>query len=276
MPDPGASGTSLEATAHWTAAVRAAETARVDRLFADPWAEALAGPEGRAWIAGRTVEGIQPIVLRTRYYDDWLASATTGAHDIRQVALLAAGLDTRAFRLGWPGGTNVFEIDRPALLAHKEQTLRGAPPRCTRHAVGTDMAGDWGHALVDAGFDRAAPAAWLLEGFLFYLPSDVVVRVLDEVSRLAAPGSRLGFDIINSEVLTSPYTRAWIEMQAAAGAPWLGSLDDPVGFLGERGWEAHLTAAGEPAANHGRWTLPVLPTTMPGMPHNWLVTAAKG
>ena len=276
MPDPAAPGAPLEATAHWTAAVRAAETARSDRLFEDPWAESLAGAEGRAWIAGRTVESVQPMVLRTRYYDDWLASVTAGPDGIRRVVLLAAGLDTRAYRLEWPPGSHVFELDRPAVLSHKEQVLKLATASCTRHAVGTDITGDWGRALLDAGFDPATPAAWLLKGFLFYLPTDAIVRVLDEVNRLAVPGSRLGFDIINGEVLAFPYTRAWIEMQAAAGAPWLGWLDDPVGFLGDRNWEAHLTAAGEPAANHGRWTLPVLPTTMPGMPHNWLVTAVKG
>jgi hypothetical protein len=86
----------------------------------------------------------------------------------------------------------------------------------------------------------------------------------------------MGFDIINSTVLTSPWTRPWVEMQANAGAPWIGTLDDPVGFLAARGWQATLSQAGEPDANHGRWALPVLPAAMPGVPHNWLVTALKG
>lgn len=86
----------------------------------------------------------------------------------------------------------------------------------------------------------------------------------------------MGFDIINGVVLTSPWTRPWVEMQAAAGAPWIGTMDDPVRSLAERGWQATLTQAGQPDANHGRWPLPIIPTTMPGMPHNWYVTAARG
>ena len=101
-------------------------------------------------------------------------------------------------------------------------------------------------------------------------------RCLDEVTGLAAPGSWLGFDIINREVLTSPWTRPWIEMQAQAGAPWIGTLDDPLGFLAARGWQARLSAAGEADANFGRWHFPIIPITAPGMPHSWLVTTQKG
>ena len=94
-----------------------------------------------------------------------------------------------------------------------------------------------------------------------------------ERSRTRRPGSRFGFDIVNAAVLTSPYTRPWVEMQAAAGAPWLGTMDDPVGFLAGLGWRAALTQAGQPDANHGRWTLPVVPATVPDLPHCWFVTA---
>ena len=92
---------------------------------------------------------------------------------------------------------------------------------------------------------------------------------------LAVPGSQIGFDIINGPMLTSPWTRSWVDMQADAGAPWIGTMDDPVRFLADRGWQATLTQAGQPDANHGRWSLPVIPTTMPDMPHNWFVTAQK-
>ena len=85
----------------------------------------------------------------------------------------------------------------------------------------------------------------------------------------------MGFDIINSAVLTSPWTRPWVEMQAQSGAPWIGTLDDPRGFLAVRGWKTTLTQAGQPEANHGRWRLPVIPVTLPDMPHNWFVTAQR-
>ena len=79
----------------------------------------------------------------------------------------------------------------------------------------------------------------------------------------------------NSAVLTSPLTRPWVDMQASCGAPWIGSLDDPTAFLEERGWKVGLSQAGQPEANHGRWKLPVIPVTLPDMPHNWYVVAQK-
>ena len=92
---------------------------------------------------------------------------------------------------------------------------------------------------------------------------------------MVAPGSWLGFDIINGAVLTSPWTKPWVDMQAREGAPWIGTLDDPESTLASLGWTATLTQAGQPDANHGRWTLPVIPVKIPDMPHNWFVTAHK-
>jgi methyltransferase (TIGR00027 family) len=266
----------LQATARWTAAVRAGERERPDRLVDDPWAADLAGPEGMAWLAGRSEGSVLPIVIRTRYFDDWLrAVAIEGP--MRQVVLLGAGLDTRAWRLSWPAGVVVFELDRAEVLDAKAGTLAGAGavPGCDRRPVQADLASDWGVALRAAGFDPAVPAAWLVEGVLFYLPEGVTHGVLEIVSSLAASGSRLGFDIVNHAVLVSPYTKAWIEMQAAAGAPWIGAMDDPGAVLANLGWSATLAQPGEPAANHGRWTLPVPPASIPDLPHSWYVTAER-
>lgn len=266
----------LGATARWTASVRALESARDDRLFDDPWAAALAGAEGAAWMAGRPADSVLPIVLRTRFFDDFLQRVAS-ERGIRQIVLLAAGLDTRAFRLAWPAHTRLFELDQPAVIARKERILQeaGAAPTCTRQCLPANLSDPWQEALLQAGFDPGQPSAWLLEGFLFYLPNERITSILDAVSNLAEPGSWLGFDIINPAVLTSPWTRAWVEMQAAAGAPWIGALADPVGFMAARGWNATLSQAGAPDANHGRWHLPIIPTLMPDMPHNWYVCAEK-
>jgi len=266
--------TSLSSTAFWTAGVRAGETERADRLFADPWAAALAGETGRGWMAARSPESVVPIVIRTRYFDDFL-QRITAEQGVQQVVLVAAGLDTRAFRLNWPAGTAVYELDRPAVLAHKEAVLAAAQaqPTCARQTVGVDLAAPWADALIAAGFAAQQPSVWLLEGFLFYLPNETIYHLLEAVFSLAAPGSWLGFDIINSVMLTSPITSQWVVMQAQAGAPWIGTLDDPISFLAQRGWEAALTQAGAPDAHYGRWPFPVIPPTMPTMPHNWLVTA---
>ena len=151
----------------------------------------------------------------------------------------------------------------------------GALPKCTRHAIKVDLTDPWKEALLEAGFEPRQKTAWLIEGFLFYIPNESITGLLDEISKLSTSGSWLGFDIINSVTLTSPYTRKWVEMQSKSGAPWIGTLDDPIGFLAARGWRASLSQAGAPDANHGRWHLPVIPVSMPEMPHNWFATAQK-
>ena len=152
---------------------------------------------------------------------------------------------------------------------------QGAIPGCARQSIAADLAGEWKEALLSSGFNPQAPSTWLLEGFLFYIPSETIVKILTGVSGLAASGSWLGLDAINGMVLTSPWTKAWVDMQAQSGAPWIGTLEDPQGLLASLGWTASLTQAGQPDANYGRWTLPVIPTDMANMPHNWLVTARK-
>jgi methyltransferase (TIGR00027 family) len=276
MSEKVASEHLLGSTAHWTADIRAKESAREDRLFNDPWAAALAGKEGQEWIEQRSADSVVPIVLRTRFFDDFLQRITS-QNGIRQVVLLAAGLDTRAFRLNWPEQTRLFELDQPAVLQYKEQILysAGAQPTCTRQTIEVNLTDPWQETLIQTGFDPQQPSGWLLEGFLFYLSNENLTHLLDEVASLAAPGSWLGFDTINSTVLTSPWTRPWVEMQANAGAPWIGTMDDPEGFLSMRGWKATLSQAGADEANHGRWPYPVIPTTMPDMPHNWFVIAQK-
>jgi methyltransferase (TIGR00027 family) len=171
---------------------------------------------------------------------------------------------------------SVFEIDQPAVLAYKEQILSaaGAHPTCCRRAIALDLAGPWQPELAASGFDPKQPAAWLLEGFLFYLPSAEVMHLLGEICAYAAPASWLGFDIVNNLTLTHPLTKAWIEMQAQAGAPWIGALDDPEAFLSERGWQTCMTQIGQPDAIYGR-QYPAIPVRMAGIPHNWYVTAYK-
>jgi methyltransferase (TIGR00027 family) len=254
--------------------VRARERARADRLIDDPWAADLAGEEGAAWLAEHPEETTVPIVIRTRFFDEFLGRAVEEA---RQVVLLAAGLDTRGFRLDWPPETSVFELDQPAVLEHKNAVLlaAGVTPRCRREAVAADLTGPWRERLIAAGFDPQLPSVWLLEGFLFYLPIASITRIIDTVTSLAARGSRMGFDIINSVMLTSQWTRPWVEMQARSGAPWIGTMDDPVGFLDPRGWRADLTQAGAEDADYGRWALPVVPVTAPESPHNWFVLAER-
>src|SRR6478672_6480059 len=132
-------------TAQFTAKARAIESQRTDALFHDPWADLFADRAGDAWLARQQTDhpGL-PLILRTRFFDDFFAERV-GEATLRQAVLLAAGYDTRAYRLAWPEGTRLYEIDQQAVLARKEGLLQreGAAPRCERVAIGVDLASDW-------------------------------------------------------------------------------------------------------------------------------------
>jgi methyltransferase (TIGR00027 family) len=269
-------GSLLAATACWTASVRARENQRDDRLFSDPWAQSLSGEQGAAWIALRSEDSTLPIVLRTRFFDDFLLNIAAEQR-IHQFVIMAAGLDTRAYRLSWPQGIQIYELDQPAVLDYKEKILDSlaAHPACVRHSVPADLTGSWQEALIRSGFNPDERSCWLLEGLLFYLPDITILKLIEAITILTPLGSWLAFDTINSAMLTSRWTKAWVEMQAEWGAPWIGCMDDPRNTLSSYGWTSTLTQAGQPDANFGRWSLPIVPTELPDFPHNWYVTACK-
>jgi methyltransferase (TIGR00027 family) len=268
----------LAATARWTAATRARESARPDRLFSDPWAALLAGDEGNIWFErfstgpGEASGEVQ--VVRTRFFDDFLLRLTH-AEPIRQVVLLAAGMDTRAYRLAWPPGTRLFELDQPGVLSLKTRQLaaEGATPACEHHTIGVDLNYAQDAALGAAGFDPRQRSVWLIEGLLFYLPEPAALQLLDRVTALAGVGSWLGLDVVNQAMLTSESTRAWVESLARAGVPWRFATDEPEQLLAARGWVANVTQPGEEGAHFGRWPYQVAPRSVPGSPRSLLVTA---
>ncbi len=279
MPEVPLNKDLLGSTAGWTAAMRASESQREDRLFHDPWAALLAGKAEERWAktaAAAQVNNSFMIAVRTRFFDDFLLRIAT-EHQIRQVVLMAAGMDTRAFRLSWPEQMRLFELDQPQVLEYKEQILAssGAIPTCEHKIIKVDLTDPWTETLPEAGFDPRQPSAWLLEGFLLFLPTTSEIRILDEVTSLSAPGSWIGFDAINSEMLTSEWTRPWIEAVAKAGVPRQGVLDEPEAFMAERGWLATLHQPGEEHVNYGRWPYPVMPLSMPNIPRYWFITAQR-
>ncbi len=201
---------SVGATAVMVAAARAAETARPEPLISDPYAKILVADAGAgAWdfmlddsLVSKIGEGDPEIAalfenmgsyqaVRTHFFDDFFAHATGAG--IRQVVILAAGLDSRAFRLPWPAGTTVFEIDQPKVLEYKASTLalHDVSPAADRSEVPVDLRQDWPAALVKAGFDNGQPTAWLAEGLLMYLPADAQDRLFTQITELSAPGSRV-------------------------------------------------------------------------------------
>jgi methyltransferase (TIGR00027 family) len=204
---------SVGATALGVAAARAAETARPDALIRDEYAYLLTSSAGPAWAqmasgddawlgddedARRLNEMARNYqAVRTHYFDGYFnAAARTG---IRQVVILAAGLDSRAYRLDWPAGTTAFEIDQPKVLEYKTSTLdaHGAVAKSRRVPVPVDLRGDWPAALIDAGFEPTQPTAWLAEGLLPYLPADAQDRLFDMVTRLSAADSQIAVEAFN-------------------------------------------------------------------------------
>jgi methyltransferase (TIGR00027 family) len=202
--------TSVGTTAVMVAAARAAETDKPDPLIRDPYAKVLVSEAGTgvwenmlddALIAKveafdaeaaaifRHMRSYQAV--RTHFFDAHFAAATTAG--IRQVVLLASGLDSRAYRLDWPKDTTVYEIDQPKVLAYKSSTLvaHGATPSADRREVPIDLRQDWPAALIAEGFNPKVPTAWLAEGLLMYLPADAQDRLFTQVTELSSPGSRL-------------------------------------------------------------------------------------
>lgn len=230
-------------TALWTVRMRAQESARPDALFDDPLAEEFLSAARAAGAPPGTgvLQKVLPdwLAVRTRFFDDHLlAAARSGC---RQVVLLGAGLDTRAYRLDWPDGTHVFEVDLPAVQAFKEKVLAGrSPDAAGRTTVAADLLGDWRGAALAAGFDPALPTAWLCEGLLFYLAPEAVESLVGVVSGLSAPGSTLGAECLNADTADSPFVKPWLEALSGSGTPWIWHLKDAERWWAGHGWQARV------------------------------------
>lgn len=186
------------------AAARAVATNR--GMLNDPFAEPLVRATGvqhlvrvvdddRFTDGDDTLRFLDVCAAHTRFVDEFLAEA--GRAGLRQVVILASGLDTRAYRLWWPQQTTIYEIDRPEVLDFKSQALRelGAELTASRCAVGVDLRQDWPGALRRVGFDATAPTVWVAEQLLIgYLTPEVQDRLLREVGAASAAGSRFTAD----------------------------------------------------------------------------------
>jgi methyltransferase (TIGR00027 family) len=255
--------TSVGSTALFVATARALEAQKPDPLANDPFAEIFCHAVGGS--AADVLDGKDPEHqlktsdfgehfvnfqgARTRYFDDYFLRAADAG--VRQVVILAAGLDSRAYRLAWPDGTTIFELDRPQVLDFKREVLaeQGAEPNAERREVAVDLRDDWPQALRESGFDATKPSAWIAEGLLIYLPAAAQRQLFTGIDSLASPGSHVAVE--DGEPMPADAFNAAVEAERAAQAEGDERLFFQLVYnerhapaeqwLGEHGWTAVAT-----------------------------------
>ena len=279
---------SVGATALGVASARAAETESENPLISDPFARVFLDAAGDGvwnWHAGPQLPAelieLEPdlplqmqamvgyMASRTAFFDTFFLNATQAG--IQQVVILAAGLDSRCWRLPWPDGTTVYELDQTKVLDFKASTLRehGAEPACNRVAVAVDLRHDWPTALQQAGFDASVPSAWSAEGLMPYLPATAQELLFDRVQGLTAPGSRVAVEALGPSFLDSE-TRAKRRARMDRVRDFMAKFDpqreiprtdelwyfeerEDVGdWFGRHGWDVTVTPSHELMAGYGR------------------------
>jgi len=286
--------TSVGSTALFVAAARALEAQKPDPLAIDPYAEVFCRAVGGPWTSVldggmadhplRAAEFGTHFVTyqgaRTRYFDRYFQSAAEAG--VRQIVLLAAGLDSRAYRLDWPAGTTVFELDQPKVLDFKRQTLHGETLRVERREVAVDLRADWKSALRTNGFRDDQPSAWVAEGLLIYLPATAQEQLFNGIDALSCPGSRLALEegrpmdmaaftakveeVKAVEDMRGQFWQMVYNEQCAPAAQWFS----------QRGWTVEATALTDYLTSVDRPVVTVEPEVVNMITSITLVSAVKG
>lgn len=270
---------SVGATATGVAVGRALASRAPNPLIEDPFAEPLVRAVGVDFFSRLASGELDPadvddngdfsmlrmgdmMGVRTHFFDEFFTVAA--ADGIRQAVILASGLDARAYRLRWPAGTTVFEIDQAQVIDFKTTTLAelGATPTAERRTVPVDLRHDWPAALRAAGLDPTKPTAWSAEGLLPFLPPDAQDRLLDNITALSAPGSRLATENLRgaSDAIQTmadrirAVTEQWREhgFDVEMTDLWYaGDRNDVVEYLSTHGWATAATSVPDLAAAYG-------------------------
>jgi methyltransferase (TIGR00027 family) len=280
---------SVGVTATMVAAARAMATRADTPLINDPFAEPLVRAvgvdllarlasgeldpselndvhdvqDGATGSAGAMSRMADSMAVRTKFFDEFFLDATKAG--IKQAVILASGLDSRAYRLTWPAGTVVYEIDQPQVIEFKTQTLAelGAPPTADRRVVAIDLREDWPAALRAAGFDPQQPTAWSAEGLLGYLPPEAQDRLLDTITELSAPGSRFATESARNiepgdeEKMMERMQRIAERWSAhgfdldMAGLVYFGDRNEAAPYLADHGWQLTTSSVADLFAANG-------------------------
>ncbi|MGV0604070.1 class I SAM-dependent methyltransferase [Mycolicibacterium sp. XJ1904] len=265
---------SVGTTATMVAAARAIASREDDPLFDDPYAAPLVRAVGIDFFTGLVDGGIEGndidgagadfmarmIAVRTRFFDDFFLTSTGDGN--RQAVILASGLDSRSYRLPWPDGTVVYEIDQPQVIEFKTATMSslGAAPSAQLRTVGIDLRDDWPKALRDSGFDPAEPTAWSAEGLLVYLPPEAQDKLFDDIGTLSAPGSKLATEYHPDAAATigersKAISKQWGENGVHLDISHLfyeGERSHVVDYLTEHGWQVSTKSRPEVFTEYDR------------------------
>jgi methyltransferase (TIGR00027 family) len=268
---------SVGATATMVAAARALASAESRPIINDPFAAPLVRGVGLNFFI-RLVDGevkaskthedadrdlqleTDSIAVRTRFFDDFFLNAARDG--VRQAVILAAGLDARPYRLSWPSGSVVYEVDQPKVIEFKSAMMStlGAAPAADRRTVGIDLRDDWPAALRGSGFDDTQPTAWSAEGLLMYLPPDAQDRLFDHITELSAPGSRIATEYHGKDSGTTMSERAaqfnqrWAKLGCdidLSGLFFDGERSNVDEYLESRGWQVNIRPRRELFADYG-------------------------
>ncbi|MGI9124884.1 MAG: class I SAM-dependent methyltransferase [Mycobacterium sp.] len=275
---------SVGVTAVMVAAARARETESADPLIRDPYARSLVSAAGTGMWENFLDDAMQARIaqadptasavftnmlnyqaVRTHFFDAFFLNAV--AAGIRQVVILASGLDSRAYRLSWPAGTVVFEIDQPKVLEYKAAILadENVSPSAVRREVAIDLRQDWPAALKAAGFDPSHPTAWLAEGLLMYLPAEAQDTLFEQITDLSAPGSRVSAEAVrhHDEDRRAAMRERWEKMADEVGIERTVDIQDltyndphradVTEWLNDRGWVASGTVSTDEMRRLDRW-----------------------
>jgi methyltransferase (TIGR00027 family) len=268
---------SVGATATMVAAARALASEDTDPIISDPFAAPLVRAVGIDFFT-RVVDGdialtdaeengatelqteTDSIAVRTRFFDEFFVNAA--AAGIHQAVILAAGLDSRAYRLNWPAGSVVYEVDQPQVVMFKTETMAdlGAEPTAQRRTVSIDLREDWPAALRDSGFDDTRPSAWSAEGLLMYLPPEAQDRLFDHLTALSAPGSQIATEFHPDSGPTmaergQAMSDRWADIGCnvdLSGLFYEGERNNVADYLTDRGWEVSSRSRRELFGEYGR------------------------
>jgi methyltransferase (TIGR00027 family) len=267
---------SVGATATMVAAARAVASEQDNPIINDRYAAPLVRAVGLDYFT-RLVDGQVPevtsdesrerelqvmsdsIAVRTRFFDDFFLEAARAGVD--QSVILAAGLDARSYRLSWPRGTVVYEIDQPKVIQFKNATMSalGATPSAHRKAVSIDLRDDWPAALRRCGFDPNRATAWSAEGLLMYLPPEAQDRLFDNITALSGPGSRVATEYhpdsgVPMVERAQQFSQRWANLGCdidLSGLFWEGERSNVVDYLTGLGWQARTKPRRELYADYG-------------------------